>query len=161
MVSVTMTTVAKEAGPRRPSTLRNEGWREAHPSSGCSFLEFSCQAVKYGPPLGSKHLEAIFGKKNASFKTALIVFALLSLSFLVVTQIRGNISRSSPPLPTTVRALHLYREKISASLVHSRRIVLIRARRSQQLVLLFFGQIISESHHGGIRTHGPTLLMVY
>ena len=50
-----MTTVAKEAGPRRPSTSRNEGWREEHPSSGCSFLEFSCQAVKYGPPLGSEH----------------------------------------------------------------------------------------------------------
>ena len=33
---------------------------------------------------------------------------------------------SSPPLPTTVRALHFYREKISAlsSLVDSRRIVL-------------------------------------
>ena len=70
MVSVTMTTVAKEAGPRRPSTSRNEGWREAHPSSGCSFLEFSCQAVKYGPPLGSKHLEAIW-KKIAALKTAL------------------------------------------------------------------------------------------
>ena len=64
MVSVTMTTVAKEAGPRRPSTSRNEGWREAHPSSVCSFLEFSCQAVKYGPPLGSEHSGAIFGTKS-------------------------------------------------------------------------------------------------
>ena len=68
MVSVTMTTVAKEAGPRRPSTSRNEGWREAHPSSGCSFLEFSCRAVKYGPPLGSEHLGAIFGKKSPGLK---------------------------------------------------------------------------------------------
>ena len=71
MFSVTMTTVAKEAGPRRPSTSRDEGWREAHPSSGCSFLEFSCQAVKYGPPLGFEHLGATFGKKIAAFKTAL------------------------------------------------------------------------------------------
>ena len=64
MVRVTITTVAKEAGPRRPSTSRNEGWREARPSSVCSFLEFSCQAVKYGPPLGSEHLGAIFGTKS-------------------------------------------------------------------------------------------------
>ena len=48
-----------------------------------------------------------------------------SLSLLVVAQIRGHITGSSPPLPTTVRALHFYREKISAlsSLVDSRRIV--------------------------------------
>ena len=48
-----------------------------------------------------------------------------SLSLLVVTQIRGHIAGSSPPLPTTVRALHFYREKISAlsSLANSRRIV--------------------------------------
>ena len=51
---------------------------------------------------------------------------------LVATQIRGHIAGSSLPLPTTVRALHFYREKISAlsSLVDSRRIVLIHARRS-------------------------------
>ena len=37
---------------------------------------------------------------------------------------------SSPPLPTTVRALHSYRDNISAlsSLVDSRRIVLTYAR---------------------------------
>ena len=40
--------------------------------------------------------------------------SILSLSLLVVTQIRGHIAGSSPPLPTTVRALHFYREKISA-----------------------------------------------
>ena len=46
-----------------------------------------------------------------------------SLSILVVTQIRGHVAGSSPPLPTTVRALHFYRENISAlsSLVDSRR----------------------------------------
>ena len=44
------------------------------------------------------------------------------LSLLVVTQIRGHIAGSSSSLPTTVRALHFYREKISAlsSLVDSR-----------------------------------------
>ena len=62
-----------------------------------------------------------------------------SVSPLVVTQIRGHIAGSSRPLPTTVRALHFYREKISAvsSLVDSRRIVLIHARRSQQLLTFF------------------------
>ena len=60
-------------------------------------------------------------------------------SLLVATQIRGHIAGSSPPLPTTVRALHFFREKISAlsSLVDSRRIVLTHARLSQQLILFF------------------------
>ena len=84
------------------------------------------------------------------------------LSLLVATQIRGHIAGSSPLLPTTVRALHFYREKISAlsSLVNSRRIVPSHARRSQQLILfILFLQVQSKSHHGGIRTHGPTLLL--
>ena len=57
------------------------------------------------------------------------------LSLIVVTQIRGHIAGSSPPLPTTVRALHFYREKISAlpSLVNSRRIVLTHAIGDSQL----------------------------
>ena len=37
-----------------------------------------------------------------------------SRSLLVVTQIRGHITGSSPPLPTTVRALHFFRENSSA-----------------------------------------------
>ena len=76
------------------------------------------------------------------------------------TQIRGHIAGSFPPLSTTDRALHFYREKISAlsSLVDSRRIVLTHARRSQQLILFLFLQINSKSRHGGIRTHGPTLV---
>ena len=36
------------------------------------------------------------------------------LSLLVVTQIRGHIAGSFPPLPTTVRALDFYREEILA-----------------------------------------------
>ena len=63
-----------------------------------------------------------------------IIFALFLLSLLVVTQIRGRITDSSPS--TTVRALHFYRENISAlsSLVDSLRIVPTHAinRRSQQ-----------------------------
>ena len=59
-----------------------------------------------------------------------------SLSLLVVTQIRGNIAGSSPPLPTKVRALHFYREHTSAlpSLVDLRRIVPTHARRSRSRV---------------------------
>ena len=60
-----------------------------------------------------------------------------SFSLVVVTQIRGHIAGSSPPLPTAVRALHFYREKVPAlsPLVDSRRIVLTHARRSQRLIL--------------------------
>ena len=47
------------------------------------------------------------------FSIPYINFALL-FSLLVVTQIRGHIAGSSPPLATTVRALHFYHEKISA-----------------------------------------------
>ena len=63
-----------------------------------------------------------------------------SPSLLVVTQIGDHIADSSSPLPTTVRAFHFYREKISAlsSLVDSRRIVLTHVRRSQQLILFYF-----------------------
>ena len=48
---------------------------------------------------------------------------LSSLSLLAVTQIRGHMAGSSLPLPTTVRALHFYSEKISAlsSFIDSRR----------------------------------------
>ena len=58
-------------------------------------------------------------------------FSLPPIILIVVTQIRGHIAGSSLPLPITVRALHSYREKISAlsSLVDSRRIVLTHARR--------------------------------
>ena len=55
--------------------------------------------------------------------------SFFSLSLLVVTQIRGHTAGSSPPLSTTVRALHFYREKVSAvrSLDDLRRIVLTHA----------------------------------
>ena len=68
------------------------------------------------------------------------------LSLLVVTQIRGHIAGSSPPLPTTVRALpttvraldfFLFLRDFSSSLVDSRRVVLTHARRSQQFVPLW------------------------
>ena len=49
------------------------------------------------------------------FSSHLLSSAFYSLSLLVVTQIRGHIAGSSPPLPTTVRALHfLSREDFSS-----------------------------------------------
>ena len=80
------------------------------------------------------------------FPSHLLSSPFCSLSHLVVTQVRGLIAGSSPPLPTTVRALHFYREKISslASLVDSRRIVLTHARRSQKLVPLMLGSFSAE-----------------
>ena len=82
----------------------------------------------------------------------------------------GPHSRLFSPLPATVRALHFYREKISAlsSLVDSRRIVPTHAinRLSQQLILFFmywyfvFLLINSKFHHDGIRTPGPTLVAI-
>ena len=84
------------------------------------------------------------------FPIPFIIFAFCSLSLLVVTRVRGHIAGSSPPLPTTVRALHKCRE--ISSLVDSRRTVFTHARRSQQLIFLFL-QINSKYRHGGIRTH--------
>ena len=73
------------------------------------------------------------------FPSHLLSSPFLLFSLLVVTQIRGHIAGSSPPLPTTVRALHFFRE-ISAlsSLVDSRRIELTPAGRSRQLILFLF-----------------------
>ena len=75
-----------------------------------------------------------------------LMFALLFLSLLVVTQIRGHIAGSSPPIPTTVRALHFYRDNTSAlsSRVDSHRIVLTHARRSQQLILILYVYIANK-----------------
>ena len=76
------------------------------------------------------------------FPPHLLSSPFYSLSLLVVTQIRGHISGSAPPLPTTVRALHFCRENIPAisSLVDSRRIVLTHAiiRCFQQLIPFLF-----------------------
>ena len=77
---------------------------------------------------------------SPSFFCHPIYYLRPSISLLVVNQIRGHVAGSSPPLPTTVRALHFYREKVSAlsSLADSRLIVLTHARRSQQLILFYF-----------------------
>ena len=88
-----------------------------------------------------------------------------SLSLLVATQIRGHITGSSTPLPTTVRALHFYRERISAlsSLVDSsRRTVLTHGRRSQQLVYLFFfwGKLIQNLATAGFELK-PLLIVAF
>ena len=93
----------------------------------------------------------------------LIIFALLFSLPPSRNSDPGAHSRLFSPFPTKVRAVHFRREKISAlsSLVDSRRTVLTHARRSQQLLILFdFLEMISKSHHGGIRTHGPTPLIV-
>ena len=84
------------------------------------------------------------------------------ISLLVVTQIRGHIAGSSLHIPTTVRALHIYRDKISAlsSLVDSRRIVLTHARCSQQLIpVLFFANIfkISPRRDSNSRTNASSI----
>ena len=85
-----------------------------------------------------------------------------SLSLLVVTQIRGHIAGSSPPLPTTVRALHFYHEKISALsyLVDSRRIVLTHGRRSQQFGWSFFFLIFLLQINSTSRDSMTTVLIV-
>ena len=60
------------------------------------------------------------------FSIPFIIFALLFLlSLLIVTQIRGYITGSSPSLSTAVRDLYFCLQNISAlsSLVDSRRIV--------------------------------------
>ena len=71
MVGVTMTTVAKEAGlgGLQPRVMRDDVKHTR--VAGVLFWNFHARLFKYGPPLGSKHLEAIFGKKIAAFKTAL------------------------------------------------------------------------------------------
>ena len=56
----------------------------------------------------------IFFPRHFFFPSHLLSSPFYSLSLLVVTQIRGHIAGSSPPIPTTVRALYFYREKISA-----------------------------------------------
>ena len=69
------------------------------------------------------------------------ILALVSHSLPVVTQIRGHIAGSPSPSPLRYVPSFLSREEFSAfsSLVDSRRIVPIHAaRRSQQLILVFF-----------------------
>ena len=90
----------------------------------------------------------------------------LSLSLIVVIQIRGHIAGSPHPLPTTVRALHFYHDKISAlsSRVDSGRIVhpsyCTAVGALSSISCLFFLRNSSKSHHGGIRMHRPTLLII-
>ena len=86
-----------------------------------------------------------------------------SLSLLVVNQTRGHIAGSYPPLPTTVHALHfLSREDFSS--FFPRRLASNCAYPRQALSAVdpfLFMQIKSKFHHGGIRTHGPTLLVAF
>ena len=88
-------------------------------------------------------LQASTRIQYGTIRSHLLSSPFYSLSLLVVTQIRGHIAGSFPLL-ITVRALHFYRENISApsSLVdlrrHLGRSVLTHARRSHQLLILFY-----------------------
>ena len=65
------------------------------------------------------------------FFHSIIIFALFfSLSLLVITDPRSHTRLFSPAVTSTVRALHFYRDKISAfsSLVDSRRMVCAASR---------------------------------
>ena len=83
---------------------------------------------------------------------------LCSLSLLVVTQIRGHIAGSFPPLPTTVRALHFYHEKISALPSPTRVELCLPTLGALTSDPFLFLQAKSKFRHDGIRTHGPTLV---
>ena len=81
------------------------------------------------------------------------------LSLLVAAQIRGHKAGSSTPSPLRFKCLAFFiASKTSAPpfpLVDSRRIVPTHARRSQQSIPFVVLQMY-VSHHGGIRTPGPT-----
>ena len=63
--SRTMTTVAKEAGPRRPSTSRNEGWREAHTRvAGVLLWNFHARLFNTGRLLAPNIWRQNLEKKN-------------------------------------------------------------------------------------------------
>ena len=86
------------------------------------------------------------------------------LSLLVVTQIRGHITGSSPPLPTAVRDLHtwyfVFARRFQLFLPSSTRVELCLPTLGplSRYPFFFFLQINSKYRHGGIRTHGPTLV---
>ena len=88
-----------------------------------------------------------------------------SLSLLVVTQIRGHTAGSSPFLPTTYGSCLASFIARRFSSFFPRRLASTRAypryqnRRSQQLIL-YLRKKETKSHHGGVRTHGPTISIV-
>ena len=125
--------------------------------------------VVRGHKTGSNTLE--WKITSGGKKTRVCMFSpsnLLSSPFFSLPPSRnsdpGSHNRLFPPLPATVRALHFYRENISvsSSLVDSRRIVLYsRYTLSAVDPSHIFLEINSKSHHGGIRTPGPTLFDGY
>ena len=81
-------------------------------------------------------------------------------SGLVVTQIGGDVAGSSPPSPTTVRALHLVARRLERFLPSSTRVEFATyAKQPSRSTNFFLLQIQAISHDGGIRTRtpGPTL----
>ena len=84
--------------------ISEEGLRTWHYRGSTSlkkFLRMFYPAVFVRPPAHFFFLLFFF-----FFHPMHFIFALLFSLPLVVTQIRGHIAGSSPPLPTTVRALH-------------------------------------------------------
>ena len=78
----------------------------------CTYLLFVLSSLKIQSVVtGQTPIYSYYvGLFSSFFFIPFIILALLfSLSLLVVTQIRGHIAGSSPPLPTTVRVLHFYR----------------------------------------------------
>ena len=98
------------------------------------------------------------------FPSPLLSSPFYSLSLLVVTQIRGHMAGSSPPLPHYGSCLSFlsredfssfFRRRLASNCAYPR-------KGSKQLMLFFyvFSQINSKARHGGIRTYGPTLLLI-
>ena len=77
----------------------------------CVFIGTACVTVHNK---GFKHFTSRVKTFFLFFFPFIFFTPSFSLSLLVVIQIRGQVAGSSPLLPTTVRALHFYRDKISA-----------------------------------------------
>ena len=83
-----------------------------------------------------------------------------SLSLLVVTQIRRHIAGSSLPFPLRFVPCIFIARRFELFLPSSTRVELCppMLHALSSWYFSFFWQINSNSHHGEIRTHGPTLV---
>ena len=88
------------------------------------------------------------------------------LSLLVVTQIRGHIDIAGSSLPSPQRFVPciIIAARLQLFLPSSTRIALCLptlGALSRYFLFLFFLQISSKYHHGGIRNPGPTLSIAF
>ena len=97
-----------------------------------------------------------------AFFFTITFFYLALLSFVVVTQIRGHMAGSSSPSSPLRQApcVSIARRLQPFVLASPTRVELGLPTLGVLSFSFLFLQLNSESHHGGIRTHGPTLLMV-